>query len=220
MAREHGPRPLYRITTLQIIRIVVAILVPPVTVLAAIHSRALGILAVKRPGLLALVMLTIAFALFFQRSRRLLVIVLGYSAAVLASASLVRVRISGPPADLGRLVNFYSVAWLLVLILGLTAGTLELLRPSSVLAKRLLFAAGTVLLIGYGTVGMATFPNALSLAAIVAGVASAVAAVLAHRLTLPMNWEAPLDPESAEALARQRRERLRAREWRDPAANR
>ena len=220
MARlPNAPSRSQWISSIHIVRVIVAILIPPAAVLAAIHSQALGNMAAKRPGLLALTILTFAIALFFQRLRRILSVTLSYAAALLAASAIVRLR-QGIPVELRGLEVPYAGAWVTVLLLSLTAGTVEVVRPNTVLVKRLLFTIAAILLAGYGAVGLIALPNVLSAAAVVAGLCSAIAAVLAHRLTLPLPDESGAELESAEALARRRRERLRALEWRDPLESR
>lgn len=208
------------VTGLQVVRAAVAVLIPPIALLAAIHSKLLGRTVLQRPGLLALTILTFALALSFQRLRRLLVVVLGYGATVLAIHGAVHAWRAGAPRELGPLRAFYLAGWLGVFLLSFSAGTLEVFRPGTVLAKRLLFAAGGLLLTGYGVVGVLVLPNVFSATALVAGVCSAMAALLAHRLTVQANPPAVAELETAEALARRRSERLRLREWRDPAEKR
>ncbi len=210
---RHRPRP----TRQQIARVVVAILVPPAAVLAAIHSEPLGETAAQHPGLLALAILTVALALCFQPLRRLLLVVLAYAAALMALLGMYRARVVGPPVQLAALSGLYSLGWAVVFAMAAAAGTTEIIRPRTVLAKRLLFGAGAVFLIGHGVVGLVTMPNSLSLAALIAGLCSLVAAFLAHRLVLPAPPPSEEDPLSAAALAEARHRRLRDREWRDTA---
>lgn len=199
-------------------RIVLAVLIPPVAILAALHSQPLGAAAFRRPGLLAIGLITVAMALAFKSARRVLLVALAYGTALIALLGILRSRIEGPPADIGALAPLYLVGWVILFLLATTAGTLEILHPGTVFAKRCLFAAAAVFLVGHGIVGLATLPNAFSAAAIVAGFLSAFAAVMAHRLLAVVPQPPEPDTPTAAALAALRRERLRRREWRDGPA--
>jgi hypothetical protein len=201
-------------------RIIVGILVPPAAILAAIHSPPIGEVAAHRPGLLAMAILAVALALYFPHLRRLLLVVFATAASFIALIGTYRSFMSGPPAPLRAITPLYQAGWALLLALAAAAATVEIVRPGTVLAKRLLFAAAAIFLVGHGIVGIITMPNLLSATALLTGIACFIAVFLAHRLTVPPPSPAPLDIPSAEALAAERRKRLRTREWHDPASAR
>jgi len=217
---EHGHSALASglppLTAPRLLRIVVSVLIPPVGALAAIHAAPLGDVAARRPGLLALGVLTLALAMLFRRLRSYLVIALAYGAALLALAGAVRSSTDGAPDAVLAVAGLYRVAWVVLFALAAFAGTLEAVRPGTVLAKRCLFAAAAIFLAGHGTVGIVTAPNALSLAAILAGACSLVAAAFSHRLTVPITGQPNSDIPTASALGAARRARLGMAEWRDP----
>jgi len=201
-------------------RIIVGILVPPVAILAAIHSPPIGEVAAHRPGLLAMAILAVALALYFPGLRRLLLVVFATAASFIALVGTYRSFMNGPPAPLRAVTPLYQAAWALLLALAAAAATVEIVRPGTVLAKRLLFAAAAVFLVGHGIVGIITMPNVLSATALLTGIACFIAVFLADRLTVPPPSPTPPDVPSAEALAAERRKRLRAREWYDTASAR
>ncbi len=200
----------------RIARIVVSVLVPPAGALAAIHVDPIGNLAVQRPGVIALGVLTVALAMHFNQLRSLLVITLSFGAAVLAARGSFWSQHSVPKELATWLAVLYPAGWYSLLLLGTMAGVLEYLRPGTVMAKRCLFAAAAVFLIGHGTIGVVVDPNLLSVTALIAGLGSLLGAVWCHRLTVAPEEQVP-DVLSSSALAMERRIRLRRTEWVDRA---
>lgn len=216
--------PPHDISARRVVRVLVALAIPPAAALAAIHADPLGAYAARRPGLLALGMFAVAGAMLWPAVRRWLLVVLAYGAALLAlegawlrpSGGRLNIPTEGP---LSLLHYAYPWAWVTLFVLAATAGTLEAIRPGTVLAKRCLFGAAAVYLLGHGMAGMLDRPNVISLVSIATGIGSLLGALTVHRFGIHHDSDAPLDDvPSAAALAADRRKRLAQMEWRDPDA--
>ncbi len=209
----------------RIVRILVGLAVPPAAALAAIHADPLVALVARRPGLLALGMFTIAAAMLSARMRRWLLVTLAYGAAILAfkgalmrpSGLPIMENVNGLTVIIGAV---YPWAWVLLFLLAAFSGTLEAVRPGTILAKRCLFAAGSLYLCGHGMAGMLDRPNAVSLVSLAVGIGSALGAVFVHRFSRPPYPEIEGDIPTAEGLAYERRRALERSEWHDPEAAR
>ena len=202
------------------LRIVVSVAIPPAAAIAAIHADPLVSVVTNRPGLLALGMFTMAGAMLFQRMRRWLLITLAYGAALLAFEGAF-LRSSGRPVFLNdniltaTVAAVYPWAWVLLFGLAAFAGTLEAVRPGTVLAKRCLFAAAAVYMCGHGIAGMLERPNTISVVATLFGLGSALGAVFVHRFGAPRATEIEESIPTVAGLAQARRAALESREWRD-----
>jgi hypothetical protein len=216
-----GGRPSPR----HILRVAVGLAVPPAAALAAIHADPLVSHAARRPGLLALGMLTMAALMLSPRLRRWLVVALAYGAAMIAFQgtflrNAAEAHATFGARGLGWLSAAYPFAWVLLLVLAGFAGTLEAAKPGTLLAKRCLFAAAAVYLCGHGAAGMLADPNSISAFSCIAGVGSLLGAAFIDRFSTSAPPPAEEDVPSAQTLAAERRKRLAAAEWRDPSATR
>ncbi|MBM3495492.1 MAG: hypothetical protein FJX72_14395 [Armatimonadetes bacterium] len=207
------------------LRIAVAFAIPPAAALAALHADPVVAHAARRPGILALGMFTMAAAMLSARLRRWLLVALAYGAAILAFEGTFLRPPGGAEATfgargLGWLSALYPSAWVLLLVLAGFAGTLEALRPGTILAKRCLFAAAAVYLFGHGAAGMLDRPNSISAFTLLVGVGSLLGAMFVHRFSATPPPAIENGIPSAQALAAERRRRLAEIEWRDPARER
>lgn len=197
--------------------------IPPAVALAALHADVLSAYAAKRPGLLALGMFAVAGAMLSPVLRRWLLVVLAYGATMLAlqgawlkpGGSRLPVPQTGP---LALLPVVYPFAWMVLFVLAAFAGTLEAVRPGTILAKRCLFGAAAVYLLGHGTAGMLERPNTISILSLLVGLGCLVSAFMVHRFRGHGMAPQADDVPTTEALAAERRRRLASLEWRDPNA--
>ncbi len=221
-SRAHSER---RALFQRVLRVAVSLAIPPAAALAAIHADPLVSFTARRPGLLALGMFAMAGAMLFQSMRRWLLVTLGYGAALLAFEGAL-LRPSGRPLmDSANPVSaavaaVYPWAWVLLFALAAFAGTLEAVRPGTVLAKRCLFAAASIYLCGHGIAGLLDRPNAISLVSLLVGLGSALGAAFVHRFGSAHLPEVESEIPTAQSLALARRKALARAEWRDPGTAR
>lgn len=204
------------------VRLAVRILVPlTAAFLAIVLEPFLTALAVSRPGVLPVAMVTLLGLLLLPRARRLLLVTLCYGVALLAFRDAFRVVPPPPLIDYDITEDLFPIlrplVWGMVAILAGTAGTLEAIEPGRVTARRCYFAAAALYFSGNGLLGLLRTVNWEALALLATGIGAAFGVLYAHRI-VAAEKETEAEDDDIRALAElpaKRAALIAAREWQD-----
>lgn len=211
---------------------IIRILLPAAIAALLIYSEPwLTYLAQTRPGVLPVAMVVLLGGLLLGRVRRWLIVTLCYGITLLAARDVILAYngILIPPSlpaviDYVNVEAVYSVVrslhpygWALLAMLSAVAGTLEAIRPGSVVARRYYFGSAALYFMGHAFFGLVKQPSWESIVLLLIGLVAFAGIFLAHRIVAAEEVADQEDEDIRQMAAslRRRAENLALREWRD-----